>query len=560
MKKLYWKKFISALIFGGSGLFTLFFFSPLEVYLGNPSEFHVYADNAILILLAFAALCTLVWTAAVSFLPTKVLKFVNLGVFAVTLCFYVQALALNGELIRLDGEQLLLSRATKITNGLVWLGILALVFLSWYVAKRLRKEKPFINVTKVLAVILAVMQLTGVASLYFTYDKSVNTSKAMYFSNQQELSLSGQKNVVYFVIDYCDGLIAQDALAQDPELFKEFTGFTYYPDASFTHSRTYPAITYLLSGQKCYFDKPYTQYADEVFQKDSFMAGIDSLGADIRIFTDTRYVGPSAKEYVDNYKTVHATSLSSVKPLGFLLQTWKVSCFRGAPYGAKNLFAYTPGEVNEASVAYQTDRAKVNDDLAFYQSVQTEGVSVNSEFSSAFRFYHMFGSHPGAVINEDAEYQENVTLTQALRGDIKVISAYLKELKDKGLYENTTVIITADHGHVSTKFSSPQTCIMLVKMAGDNSEEPVRVSSAPVCHEDLFATVIKGLGGDYSSYGKAIDEISETEARVRYHYNTVIDAEKNQEILLDEYEITGDARDINNYRPTGKQWIIYYTV
>ena len=404
------------------------------------------------------------------------------------------------------------------------------------------------------------MQLTGVASLYFSYDKSVNASKSLYFSNKHELSLAKQKNVVYFVIDYCDGLIVQDALAQDPDLFKEFTGFTYYPDASFTHSRSYPAITYLLSGQKCFFDKPYTQYADEVFQEDSFMADIDSLGTDIRIVTDTRYVGESAKDYVDNYKTLDSTSLSAVNPLGFLLQTWKVSCFRGAPYGAKNLFAYTPGEVNDASVVQQTDRAKVNDDLAFYQSVQTEGVSINNEFSSSFRFYHMYGSHPGAVINENAEYEENVTLPQALRGDIKVINAYLQELKENGLYEDTTIIVTADHGYVAANFSFPQTCIMLVKMAGDNSESPLRVSSAPVCQEDLFATVIKGLGGDYSSYGKAIDEISETEERIRYHYNTVIDIETGQEIRLDEYEITGDARDINNYRPTGKQWIIHYTI
>lgn len=556
--KLYWKKFVSALIFGGAGLFTLLFFSPLEVYLGNSSEFHIYADNAIVILFAAAALCTLVWSAVVSFLPTKVLKFVNLGLFALTLCFYVQALALNGELIHLDGEQLLLSPVTKLTNGLIWLGILVAVPAVWYLMKRLKKEKLYINITKYLALALVVMQLTGVASLYFTYDKSVNISKGMYFSNQQELSVAGQKNVVYFVIDYCDGLVVQDALSQDPELFAEFTGFTYYPDASYTHSRTYPAITYLLSGQKCFYDKPYTQYADEVFQGDSFMAGIDGLGTDIRLFTDTRYVGPSALEYVDNYKTVLPTSLSSVKPLGFLLQAWRVSNFRGAPYWAKSLFTYTTDEVNEASVIYPTDYATLFDDLAFYENIQTAGVSVNREFTSAFRFYHMFGSHPGAVINENAEYQENVTLTQALRGDIKVISAYLRELKDSGVYDETTVIVTADHGYVSTNLIKSQTCIMLVKMAGANAQEPVRVSAAPVCHEDLFATVIKGLGGDYTSYGKAIDEISETEERVRYHYNTVL--ENGVDTRLEEYVIKGDARNIENYRATGKQWIVAYTL
>ena len=558
MRKLYWKKFLSALIFGGTGLFTLFFFSPLEVYLGNPSEFHVYADNAVVILLAAAALCTLIWSAAVSFLPTKVLKFVNMGVFALTLCAYVQALALNGALIRLDGERLELTSTIKIGNGLIWLGILAVVPVVWYLMKRLKKEKLYINITKYLAMALVIMQLTGIVSLYVNCDKSVNVSKSLYFSNEEELSVAKEKNVIYFVIDYCDGMIVQQALAEDPDMFRDLTGFTYYPNASFTHSRTYPAITYLLSGQKCMFDKPYTQYVDEVFHPDSYMAEIDALGADVRVFTDTRYVGQSATAYIDNYKQTDSTSLSTVNLWGFLKETAKVAAYRDMPYIAKSRFSYTTDAVNQGSVVRDTDYAKVNDDLAFYENVKTNGITVEGDYTAAFRFYHMFGSHPGAVINENGEYQEDVTLTQALRGDIKVISAYLQELKDKGVYDDTTVIITADHGHVGTQLSLPQTCIMLVKMAGSDGAAPVREVTAPVCHEDLFPTVIKGLGGDYAAYGKAIDEISETEERVRYNYNTVLEA--GQEVRLDEYAIQGDARNIENYIPTGKQWEILHTI
>lgn len=560
MKKLYWKKFLSALIFGGAGLFTLLFFSPLEVYLGNPSEFDVYADNAILLLLPTAALCTLVWSVVVSFLPTKVLKFVNLGVFAVTLGFYVQALAMNGALIHLDGNTLVLSSATKLTNGLIWLGILVAVPAVWYLMKRLKKEKLYINITKYLALALVVMQLTGIVSLYVGCDKSVNVYKSMYFSNEEKLTLAKENNVVYFIIDHCDGELSEALYAQDPEWFGEFTGFTYYPDTSFTHSRSYPAITYLLSGKRCYFDKPYTQFVDESFQGNSLLKDIDAMGADVRVFTESRYVGASAIPYVDNYKVDDSTKLSAVNIKGFLKQSLKMSAFRGAPYVVKDCFAYTTEQVNDASVIRQSDYAHTRNDLMFYDEIKTDRVQVNEDYNGAYRFYHMVGSHPGAVVNENAEWEEGVSLGQALRGNVKIISEYLRQMKELGIYDNSTIIVTADHGYVNNKLSRPQTCIMLVKMAGDDSSKPMQVSEAPVCHDDLFATVIKGFGGDYSSYGKAIDEISETEERVRYHYNTVLDVNTGLEILLDEYAITGDARDINSYRFTGNQWTIHYTI
>lgn len=558
MKNLYWKKFLSALIFGGAGLFTLVFFSPLEVYLGNPSEFHVYADNAVLILLATAAVCTLIWSAAVSFLPTKVLKFVNLGVFAITLCFYVQALALNGKLISLDGEELILTRATKLGNGLIWVAILAVVPAIWYLMKRLKKEKLYINITKYLALALVAMQLTGMVSLYVNCDKATNVSKSLYFSNEEKLTLAEENNVVYFIIDYCDGYLASTVFSEDPSRFAEFTGFTYYPNATFAYSRTYPALTYLLSGNRCYFDKPYTQYVDESFQEDSFLAEVDALGADVRIYTDSRYVGANAVPYVDNYKTDDSTKLSAVNVWGFLAQSWKVSAFRGAPYAAKPLFEYTTDEVNDASAVRQSDYAYVRDDLVFYDEIKTDKINVNKRYDAAFRFYHMVGSHPGTTVNENAEREEGVSLDQALRGNVKIISEYLRQMKELGVYDSSTIIVTADHGYVGETFSGTQTCIMMVKMAGDDSSKPIQITDAPVCHEDLFPTVIKGLGGDHSKYGETIDHISSTAQRQRYHYNSELKG--GREVLLKEYLIDGDARDVESYHFTGNQWIAEHTI
>ena len=198
--------------------------------------------------------------------------------------------------------------------------------------------------------------------------------------------------------------------------------------------------------------------------------------------------------------------------------------------------------------------------MVFYDTVQNTGVSVNGDYSSAFRFYHMYGSHPGAVLNENAEYEANVSLPQALRGDIKIIQAYLDQLKELGLYDNTTVIITADHGDFPGELIRPQTCLMLVKMADADSTAPLKTSNAPISHDDMFATVIKGLGGDYAAYGKSIDEIAEDEVRTRYHYNTVVRQEDFEEMFLYEYLVTGDGRDLANYQKTGKEWTIYYSI
>ena len=56
MKSKYMKKLISSLIFSGFGIFTLLFFAPAEVYLGNPSEFRFSLDAAVVILAVTALL------------------------------------------------------------------------------------------------------------------------------------------------------------------------------------------------------------------------------------------------------------------------------------------------------------------------------------------------------------------------------------------------------------------------------------------------------------------------------------------------------------------------
>ena len=556
--KRYVKKLKASLIFSILGVFTFFFFSPSELYLGNAADFRVSIDSAVIILALVSVMIAAVFSMIISLLPIKVLKFVNLGILSVSLCFYLQSLFLNGHLIELNGEKSEIPQSVIIFNIIIWIFILVAVFILWSVFKKIKKEKLYITATKFVAVALVIMQITGFLSLYLTYDRKINIAKTLYFSNQSRLELSKEKNVVCFIVDYADSVVINDTLKEDAELFSGFEGFTYYPDFVFTHGRSYPAITYLLSKEKCYYDIPHTDYIEKAFENNPFMKTIDSLGTDIRVYSDQNFVGFSAREYIDNLTSKYSNSLSDIKLFGFINQSMKISAFRTMPYFLKSCFAYSPETVNKKSVNARNDQAPVNDDLEFYHAITDEKLSINESYPSALRFYHFYGSHPGATINENAEYVQEATLTQALRGDFKIIKTYIEQLKELGIYDNTTIIITADHGYFYGELKQPQTCLFLVKQAGADLSKPMITSQAQVSQEDYFATVLKALGGDYSQFGKAVDEISETETRKRYHYNTEIDDNWN-ETVMKEYLIEGSAKDLSNYSFTNKEWKVKYS-
>lgn len=556
MKSKYMKKLISSLIFSGFGIFTLLFFAPAEVYLGNPSEFRFSLDAAVGILAVTALLITVIFSLLISLLPVKVLKFVNLGILGATLCFYLQFLLLNDAMIAMDGNSLILSRGTKLLNAIIWLVVFASVYIAWFVFKKLGKEKAYITATKYLAIALTVMQLTGFCSLFFTYDRSVNDAKNLYFSTEGRFEVSKNNNVIYFIIDYCDSTIVAEALQEDPELFNGLDGFTYYPDNVFTHARTFPAISYLLTSHKYLNDIPPQTYIDNAFQNNEFLGRIDDTGADIRLYTDPRYIGNHAMPYVDNMKTKDSAGFGKIRLGEFLRESVTVSGYRGAPYVMKRFFEYMAESINRTVIISEADQTQLDNDFELYDAIRNTKLSVNENYDSAFRFYHMFGSHPGATFNENMEYEENVSLPRALRGDMKIIKEYIQQLKDLGVYDETTIIITADHGEFLGYFLLPPSCLLLVKEAGADSSVPIRTSKAQICHEDLFATALKAMGADYADFGPAIDEIPEDINRHRYHYNMEVD--KGHEAGLFEYLVIGESSNLN-YIVETQHWDVKYS-
>ena len=102
---------------------------------------------------------------------------------------------------------------------------------------------------------------------------------------------------------------------------------------------------------------------------------------------------------------------------------------------------------------------------------------------------------------------------------------------------------------------------MMVKTPDSDLSKPLQVSTAPVGHDDLFATAEKGLGAPVTGTGsgRAFAEIGEEESRDRYYEHTMVRRQNNADIALREYLVQGDAEKLENWHDTGRWWDIKYT-
>jgi len=231
------------------------------------------------------------------------------------------------------------------------------------------------------------------------------------------------------------------------------------------------------------------------------------------------------------------------------------------PWALKPVFWFYTDEVNNAVLAFDEGAGLdavpyAISDGRWYKQLKEYGLSIDEQADApAFRFIHLLGSHRPYVIDEngvDIGYGKSTRDKQA-RGSMRMVGDYLDQLKKLGVYDQTTIIITADHGnyyHISTPLKEPATPIMLVKPA-NAPDKPLETSDVAVAAGDTMPTVLTALGADVGEYGVPMWELTDPD-RARIYLMTTSDGSHDQEIL--EYEISGDALDMANWKLTGRSW------
>ena len=541
--------------------FSVFVFPTTETYVGNIGDFTVsfasLLGSLLLIWGGAAILCALL----LGLLPARGRTIASSTLFVLGLIAYIQSNFLNSFMISWTGEKERYSASLVAGNLAVW-GVVLFVGAALTVFLLFRRLDGKLGIgVAVLSAILLFAQTAGTAFGAMTAEKE----STRLLTDEGDLTVASDRNVVVFILDTAAGEYVRGAREQDPDLFDGFDGFTYYPDCLPVYTRTYPAITYYLTGAHCYFDRAASTWINEAADGSTYLSRMYENGIRVGVYTtDPPMVGDALHSYIENSPAGDVP----IRYDPFLLSRYalSISAKRVLPYLLKPAVEERLGALNTRAASEDADLPKSEDD--FYLALQENGLTVG-EGEGCFRFFHFYGPHPGTRLRPDGTMSGNYTSEpEALRGDFTIIKAYLSELKRLGLYDKTTVIITADHGdsRLSTDDYENENktldvvrgadMLMLVKPAG--ATEGFTESAAKISASDLFATVYDGLGLDPAPYGTPIYEIPEGD-RDRIFYYTALWHDRYGEIARLTFRVTGDSRDIGNYHWTGEYYDIVHS-
>ncbi len=549
-------------------VFTLFIVAPLEMVAGSAGSLVVGVDQLWPVIVVTAITAAVVMTALLAALPERVFEPARIVVISLSACCWLQAMFLNRGLPSADGDTLNWGDyAIQIAvSTIVWL---AFVIGSLVARRKLSHDRMIGLGATAVACALVLVQGVGLVSMLMPGSSAQAMRAEMHdyvLTERGMFTVSQQNNVIVFVLDNYDTTHLQKAVSDEPALLDRFTGFTWYKNSTAAMIPTRYGVPYLLTGQFPREGESFLKFLAERYDRSDYLSRIASTGATMGIYSDTlglQYVSDEqAIDYVYS-KAMNFTDANSlpVDHINAALMLTKCALYRDMPWALKPIFWFYTDEVNNAVLAFDEDAGLDTmpytiSDGRWYKQLKEYGLSIDGQADApAFRFIHLLGSHRPYIIDEngiDIGYGKSTRDKQA-RGSMRMVGDYLDQLKKLGVYDQTTIIITADHGnyyHISTPLKEPATPIMLVKPA-NAPDKPLETSSVAVAAGDTMPTVLTALGADVGEYGMPIWELTDPD-RSRIYLMTTSDGSHDQEIL--EYEISGDALDMANWKLTGRSW------
>lgn len=508
-KKKIFLHFIVSFLLG----FMLLVFGPAEIFFANVSEFDfVYGEFAGYLAAIFAVVLLLL-TVLLSLLPQKPYNIAVSVLLAISVAGYLQVMFLNKNLDLLganpDGYHV--PTGQWIVNLIVWLAVLVSAIVL-----AVRKNEIWKKMALYLAILLIGMQAVAMVSLLATapkdaYERAKGSDRLW---GKDQYTVSANENIIVFVLDYFSSLYLQQMLEVYSDGADCLHDFTYYGNADCTYYGTFPSLAHMLTGCEVDTTVPIAEWCRNIWNNESTVEFYQELQANnykTNVYTTDSNVLTSSNGcgiLRDRISNITNEPREVQVDTGLLLKTLtKMSCYRMVPDMLKPQFYTNVSEYSLIVKDMGEGIQQTNSD--FYAKLQEEGLKAD-DTANYFIFQHLIGTHEFNT-DENGNYQEKTSVEETARGCMTIMEGYLNELKRLGVYDDATIIITADHGG---DWKEDLQIIYFVKQPGE-AHEVSPVTNAPVSHCDLLPTVAQMAGLDYTKYGNSINDFGQDEQRER---------------------------------------------
>ncbi len=447
------KKSVSLIIAASLGLF-LGIVLPLQMYLANSSlyPFSVWQLIGESSVLAIALACA----AFVVLLVGDCLGgYVHAVFTALLICVYLETAFLSANLPEINGG--FIKELASIGRGIFDLGVWALVIVALVAFTRfLRSYFHFIA--------LAVL-LMGVASLFDVRaddgaSSSLNADSSSLSSGFEwqndvirNVRFSAKRNVLVFILDSFPANMAESALNDDPALKAKFVGFTAYSNNIGMHDCTKRGLPGIMTGK--YFEPGITssaEYPMSMYGEDSILVPYVNAGAAVSFSPDLMPYGYTNSKIVERQQVVGAqkhgwTVLLKRSTEVPYLSIFDVVVFKLVPFVAKAPFLYA--KIRHDPMFEKAESVFWHEHV-MYPILAASPIDPNASLSLGV--FHSWGAHPPLKFDLDGNRVDGnamgveKSIKLEIRNALIHLSRLFDALKTRGLYDNSTIIVTADHG------------------------------------------------------------------------------------------------------------------
>lgn len=546
-KESFIKEMVPAVFLSAAISFLFAIYGPLELYFNNQGEFHydfAAAMPALLIMFAAVFVLSLLVFAAARFIFDKLYEVLVAGAAVLLICSYIQGLFLIGNMPPMDGTTIDWGLYTRdeLVSLILWVVVIVLISLIY----RVFEKRGFHTFVKGLCVLLTLTLFVTLIRIGVVTNGFADKEKIV-FTHDGEFEMSSDQNVIIFILDAADGKLFTDTVASDPQYSSYFADFTFYPDTLAAYPFTQYSIPFILTGQWNENKEPFNVFETKAIEESELLNRVDREGYQVSLYEDAMTYGTA--EYKEDFLNTHVTGRKVGEKGLFFKQMFKLVWFKYAPFTMKRTFQPDLTQLNKSVKYVDGSIAYDYSDKVFRDLMRSSTVSLKNE--KQFKFIHIEGSHVPFDMDEKANSipEGTGTYNMKMRASIELTNEYLNMLKNAGVYDNTAIIIMADHGFnyendVTYGYASKrQNPLVMAKGFGERNEA-LQVSDKPVSFDDLqtaYQRLMDGVSGR-----ELFDFVPDDRDTRRFLYYVYLD-EKH----LAEYEWKGKAYDITAGEPTG---------
>lgn len=548
--------------------FSYFVFAPIEYYFSNIDEvwydlYHILPITLVAFVLVSAFLMILL---AITRLSESVLKGYGCLLLALSMGLYIQGNYVIIPYERLNGEAIDWSKYSSYNASsiIMWSGVICLsvvLFAKYWKSGKCVKYAKNIMIclllTEIFSLVVIGIQVNGFAPKKEL--KGVTIGKWDYSSNQ---------NMLILLMDTFDSRVLETALKEfDTDEMREyvnetFEDFTYYRDTMGAFSLTDYAVPQVISGESYLGGKEsYVDYVERAYSDSPLLNELRSNDWSINIHSSTRMPQGNGAIGIENLKVIDY-SISDYKEM--VSTVYSPVNFRYFPtplkqYAYKEYKYYTckvnriDGEKFESQGEYDYGADVFWDNNLFYYG--TENIAATKK-QNVMHFYHLKGIHASRDLNKDMEIvggEDNfLSLEEETEVVIKVINMWLNTLREKGIYDNSIIVIMGDHGSVryGGGHNYGQAPVLMIKGMGERKN--FTISDAPVSYgdlQDIFHSLIAGVDSE-----EAIQNVFNKEGLDIFDYDEYDLDEFVDEIKsgVEKHESTGRVRKMIYHGFAGK--------